>query len=196
MSLDAQSAPATLRVLQGLQAGVSGRRRLAAVELSDEERAAQSSLADAALRLARSERARSVLSACLARVSARGADRFHEAAGLVMDRAAGVLDGRVDPHEDPLFNPSVCLLADDHDEDDVRALSNALTFAETRRLPECVLERFFELEWIDVSEQDARWVGVRLVVGEAGRYDFGDALAVVNLHTTEVHWLDPDSSIV
>jgi hypothetical protein len=196
MSLDVQSAPATLRVLQGLQAGVSERRRLQAVELSEQERAEAQKLANATLRLARSDRARSVLSACLARVSSRPADRFAEAADLVLDRASGVLDGRIDPHEDPLFNPSVCLLADEHDEADVRALSCAYDFATTRRLPECVIERFFELEWIDANEQDARWVGVRLCIGEAGQYDFGDALAVVNLHTSEVHWLDPDSSIV
>jgi hypothetical protein len=194
MSVDVQSESPTLRVLSGLQSGVR-RRRISLPELDDGTRDSLLPLADSALRLAQAERARSVLSACLAAVSTRTHERFAEASGLVLDRAHGVLAGRVDPHVDPLFNPAVCLLADEHTAEDARALSHALTFAEPRRLPEYVLEQFFELEWIDVAEQDARWVGVRLDVGEAGRFDFGYALAIVNLHTREVHWIDPDTSI-
>ena len=196
MSVDVQSAPATLRVLRGLQDAVSERRRVRLPKMAEGDRKATTDLADAALRLAGSAHARAVLSTCLARVSARPANRFREAADLVVDRVAGVLEHRIDPHEDPLFNPSVCLIADEHEASDVRALSNALTFADARRLPACVVDRFFELEWINIEEQDARWVGVRLDIGQAGRFDFGAALAIVNMVTREVFWLDPDSSIV
>lgn len=196
MSADVHSAPATLRVLRGLQDGVSERRRLEAAQLSPEAAARARSLANAALGLARSDRARAVLSACLAQVSRRSVDRFHEAANLALERVQAVLDGRVDAHDDPLFNPAVCLRCDTHGPEDLRALSCALMFATTHRLPSCVVDGFFELESVPYEEQDERWVGVRLELGEAGRYDYGAALAIVDVETREVHWLDPDCSIV
>lgn len=125
-------------------------------------------------------------------VQERGGALVDLARRLAASRAQAVLAGSVDLFEDPLFNPAVALLAGEHEDGDKSALHARLDLVLAVPLERCVIERFFEDEWLCTSDIGPHWVALRLDVGEAGSLDYGEAYCVVNVSSHDVYWLDPD----
>jgi hypothetical protein len=164
--------------------------------MNTEERVALTPSVHAALRLTQARAASGatgVLSAQLQRFEPRAVDAHDVAATLCVDRALGVLGRSVDPQDEPLFNPAATLSALPHKPGDVTALAARLADPDVASAaPHGTLDRFYENAWVDLSEQGDHWVALVLDIGEAGQFDFGEAVCAVNTQTRAIHWLDPD----